>query len=114
LYKNEWFWTAIAIVIFFALNIYFCKSTMHSSHPDLVLHRRSAHRLRRPGSRYGIYELGMNMAVQNYHALSGGEHVVIVGLFYRHSFPSSAQVNGFAANKSMQEMTAQRTMTFEL
>jgi SSS family solute:Na+ symporter len=23
LYKNEWFWTAIAIVIFFALNIYF-------------------------------------------------------------------------------------------
>jgi len=22
-YKNEWFWTAIAIVIFFALNIYF-------------------------------------------------------------------------------------------
>ena len=23
LYKNEWFWTAIAVVIFFALNIYF-------------------------------------------------------------------------------------------
>jgi hypothetical protein len=22
-YKNEWFWTVIAIVIFFALNIYF-------------------------------------------------------------------------------------------
>ncbi len=23
LYKNEWFWTVIAIVIFLALNIYF-------------------------------------------------------------------------------------------
>jgi SSS family solute:Na+ symporter len=23
LYKNEWFWTVIAIVVFFALNIYF-------------------------------------------------------------------------------------------
>jgi len=23
IYKNEWFWTVIAIVVFFALNIYF-------------------------------------------------------------------------------------------